>query len=317
IADLALLLAQIIVLGLGLDRGLVVIVQDVRLHEDHQVGLVLAGVADLEQLADDRNPADPRHALLGVGGLVLDQAADHQRATVGYQHGGLDGALVGDQVDRSLGARGDARHFDLDLEHHRVALADLRGDAHDRADLFALYGLERGGGAHGAGAVLAGQERHFLRHFDLGLLVVAHRHGGPGDDVATRVALQRAPDRREIQAGLLDAPDRHGGAGDRAVGWHGAGLGGVVQVDQRGAADRLDKSTDGEFAVGAIDDPVDAQVRGVVGRDLDDDGLHHDLRAADVELVNHRIEGAHGALGRGDHQRVGVLVGPDLAGAPG
>ena len=94
-------------------------------------------------LADQRDAAEEGHALLAAGLGVLDQAAEHDRAAVLDQHVGVDRALVGDQVDRAAAGAGEARALLLDLQHHRVALVDLRRDLQDRADFLALDGLER------------------------------------------------------------------------------------------------------------------------------------------------------------------------------
>ncbi len=57
--------------------------------------------------------------------------------------------------------------------------------------------------------------------------------------------------------------------------------------------------------------PVDAQVLRLVDRDLGDDGLHVNLRPADVEFIDDHVQRPHGALPSRDHQRIGGLVGPD------
>ena len=44
----ALLFLDIVVFCIGLDRGLRVVANDVRLNEHHQIGLVLAGIAGAE-----------------------------------------------------------------------------------------------------------------------------------------------------------------------------------------------------------------------------------------------------------------------------
>src|SRR5580658_9137585 len=154
----ALLLADVVVLGVGLDRGLGIVAQDVRLQKDQKVGLGLLGIAGPKQLTEDRNGAQPRHRLLAVGHAVLYQAAQYQGAAVLDQHAGGDGALVGDQVNRALGGRRETGTLDLKLQQHRVAFADGRRHRQNGADLLALNGLEGAAGAIGGG-VLAGQER--------------------------------------------------------------------------------------------------------------------------------------------------------------
>ena len=63
--------------------------------------------------------------------------------------------------------------------------------------------------------------------------------------------------------------------------------------------------------------PLEAEVGGVVAVDLDDQRLDVDLRAARVELVDHRAHLAVHRLGRGDDQRIGRRVGLDQAAGGG
>src|SRR6185436_12150192 len=120
-AALQLLVAYDVVLRVRLDRGLGAVADDRRTDEQHQVALFLRAAASLEQLADQRNRAQHRHAVLAFAGRVGDQAAEHDYAAIVDEHGRRDCALVGDQVDRALLALRDAGVFLLDLEHHRVA----------------------------------------------------------------------------------------------------------------------------------------------------------------------------------------------------
>ena len=105
--------------------------------------LCLLRIAHPEQLADERDRAEDRHALLAAGELVRDQPAEHDDAAVLDQHVGGDRALVGDEVDRAGRVRRDVRGFLLDLEDDGVAFADLRRDLEDVADFLALDRLER------------------------------------------------------------------------------------------------------------------------------------------------------------------------------
>ena len=115
----------------------------------------------------------------------------------------LIGALVGDEAVRVAGGAGAARALLLDLELHAAAFVDLRRDLEDRADFLALDGRER---IHVAVVVaagvreLAGEERHFLRDLDLGLLVVERDRDGVAIDVGVAVARERAQHRGEVHA---------------------------------------------------------------------------------------------------------------------
>ena len=51
--------------------------------------------------------------------------------------------------------------------------------------------------------------------------------------------------------------------------------------------------------------PLHAEVRALVDVDFDDDGFDLNLRAADIELVDHAHQGLHDFGRRGDDQRVG------------
>ena len=61
LVETPLLVAHVVVLGVGLDGGLAVIPQDVGLQEDQEVGLGLLGIAGAKQLADDRDVAEQRY----------------------------------------------------------------------------------------------------------------------------------------------------------------------------------------------------------------------------------------------------------------
>ena len=95
--------AQIVVLGLGFHRYLVAVHENFGTDEDHEIGLVLLGVARTEQFAQQRHTAEKGNALLAVREAVRDEAAQHDDFAVVRQHLGADGALVGDEVRRACG----------------------------------------------------------------------------------------------------------------------------------------------------------------------------------------------------------------------
>src|SRR6185503_3067356 len=216
-AALQLLVAYDVVLRVRLDRGLGAVADDRRTDEQHQVALFLRAAASLEQLADQRNRAQDRHAVLAFAGGVGDQAAEHDYAAIVDEHGRRDCALVGDQVDRALRALRDAGVFLLDLEHHRVAFVDLRRDLEDRADFLALNRLERIDlSLRVRGARVgerAGEEWHFLRDLDLRLFIVEGDDRRRLQDVRVAVAAQRAQQQREVRSGVEEAAGAESQAG--------------------------------------------------------------------------------------------------------
>src|SRR5215213_7867357 len=62
---------------------------DIGRHENHQFGLVIDEVLAAEQRAQNRQLVEPRQALDGLLGLLLDQAGHRYRAAGGYFQRGL------------------------------------------------------------------------------------------------------------------------------------------------------------------------------------------------------------------------------------
>ncbi len=275
-----------------------------------------------------RDRAQHRHTILALVHRVLHQAAEHDDAAVLDENGGLDGALVGRYVGGigQLGARRGV--FLLDLELYGVAFADVRGHLENRADLFTLNRLERTGGAAdrcGRTGVRAGDQRYLLGDLHLRFLVVHGDHPRRGDDVARAVAAQGLNQGGETLAGArVVGADGEGGAirdlrGDaRARGEAGCGAarigcrgclaqiaarrrqrgGGQVDDAGTGAAGQIDHAV---AQVGtAVEQPLHAQIGALIDIHLDDQGLHFDLRPADIELVDHRHQVLHD-LGRCGH----------------
>ena len=71
------------------------VVDDVRGQEDEQVLLFTAFDAVFEQPPQNRDVSQNRHLFLRRKECVIDQTADHHRAPVLHDHGGVDGALQG------------------------------------------------------------------------------------------------------------------------------------------------------------------------------------------------------------------------------
>ena len=237
----------------------------------------------------------------------------------------LIGALVGDEAVGIARVAGERRALELDLElHQRAAFVDLRRDLEDGADFLALHrreGIHVAVGAAVAGVgELAGDERHFLRHLELGFLVVHRHRRGRGDDVGVRVALDRAQHGGEVHAAGRRCVRCRRWCRCRAT--DSAPLGLSIDCGQRGeihATDRLLKRADRNARVVVVrpHGPVHAELGVLVHVDVDDDGLDQHLHAADVELVHDAHERAHDLGGRGDDQRVGFRLRPDGGGAIG
>src|SRR5438874_8201333 len=266
-----LLVLHVVVFEVRLVRRLRRITQDLRADEHDEVVLGRGRVARLEEQPEERDVPQVGHALLALDAVVLDEPAEHHDAAVLDQHRGGDRALVGDQVDRTGGLLTDARALDRDLEHERGALGgDGRRDLENGADLLALNGLERIDAARDPArgrrriGELAGNERHFLRHLELGLLVVHGHRRRRREDIGVGVAAQRAQRRGEIHAGSRDATyaDR-GSLQERARGI-GRVLDGRRQVHDAGAADRTYEGAGWHVAALRAGRPVDA-VLGVPG----------------------------------------------------
>ena len=78
--------AHVVVLRVRLDRGIDAVAQDLRADEDHEV--VLSGLALRVLKSPPISGMRPRigHALLALGRLVGDQAAEHDDAAILDEH---------------------------------------------------------------------------------------------------------------------------------------------------------------------------------------------------------------------------------------
>jgi hypothetical protein len=151
-SDLALvqalfLVANLVVTGRAGRFGGSLVAQNLGANEHQQVLLLARTAARLEEIADQRNGAQARHAVLALGHRILHQAAEHDGAAVLDENGGLDGALVGGNIGgvRELGARRGILLLDFHLDG--VAFADVRRHLQDGTHFLALNGLERAGRA--------------------------------------------------------------------------------------------------------------------------------------------------------------------------
>ena len=117
---------------------------DVGRQEHQQVDLRERALGRLEEPAQDRDIAQPRHLGDGVAVVVAEHPADHDRLAVGHHHRVLD-ATVGERDADGLRVAGDRdqRLVDVgdlleDLEAKRVALGDLGRHPQRHADVLAL-----------------------------------------------------------------------------------------------------------------------------------------------------------------------------------
>jgi hypothetical protein len=197
----------------------VVVADDHRPQEQHQVGLGAGAAVVAEQLAHQRDAAQQRHLVVAVAVLVLEQAAQHHGLAVVHHHGGLDRALVGD----GTAVRAQGGVLLVDRHADGAALADLALDAQHDAHVLALDRLERVdrvAAAAGVG-VAAGDEGHVGADDDLGFLVVQRHQVGRGQHVGAGLGLQEVGQRaqREGAVDLVQDADvdalvqRSGGAG--------------------------------------------------------------------------------------------------------
>ena len=92
----------------------------------------------------------------------------------------------------------------------------------------------------------------------------------------------------------------------------GEAQGGGGQIDDAGAgAGQIDDAGRHGAAALAEQQPLHAEVGALVDVDFDDDGFDLDLRAADIELVDHAHQRLHDLGRRRDDQRIGGDIRPD------
>ena len=172
------------------------------------------------------------------GDLVLDEAAEHQRLIVQQHHRGLGLAL---DEGRRAGRRhrwADRVHLLLDVERDRAALADARGHGEDHAGVAVLDGLVQasdgrrrrgvgdgpvGGACSLTGArLLAGDDRHRVRHVDDGLLVLGGHHVRVRDDVDAVLGGQGVEQGEELAGREHEGGEPAAGQGDEPADRSGA-----------------------------------------------------------------------------------------------
>ena len=309
LAEIVFLLVHDVVVPVGRQRAaLRVGAYDGRLDEHKQVGLGSLPLVVPEQLAEEGDVTGHRQLVRPVGLAVLDQATQHDDRLVVDDHRGLQRALGQDDTRRRRD-RLDAGDLLVEVQSHSAAFGDLRLDAQHHADIAPLEGLERlDGGRRACGGVLPGDERDVLADDNPRFLVVEREQRRRGEDVGIGVLLQRTDEQREI-GDHAEPRDSDRAVEDAEV----EALPQVAQVHRAaddvvaairrsevGAAESLDV-----LLVEALQHlPLDAELRGLVRRDLDDQRLDEHLGPAHVEPVDDGAQVVVDGLGPHDDQRV-------------
>ncbi len=333
-----LLAAQIIVFACRqrLHGRVITVADNGRPDEHQQVALHFGGALRFEQVAEQRNVAEQRHFRDAFLHVVINQSAEHDGVTVIDQHGVLDLAFVGDNID--AGGAGNRRHFLFDFQIDGAAFVDLRLDLEFDANFFALHLLER------ILVVVAqcrtGDHRHFLTDQQFGFLVVHGRHRRHRQHIRIGVGTEGANEGAETETVFLDPAQTdtdalhlaehrrqrravvtvrgRGGGGDHATVVLRGGGAALAALQLRGAGDLANRRT-GVVEAGkthrfqitvlaTAEQPLHAEFFRLVVGDLDDEGLQMHLRTPDVELADDIFQRTHHVRRRGDHQCVGVLV---------
>ncbi len=295
-----------------------------RPQEHHQIGLLRRARIGAEQRAQPGNVAQARNLAVVLAHVVLHQPPEHDGLAVVDQHGGLDGAFVGDDA-RRVGGAGNARHLLIDIHLDRAARGNLRPHFQGQADVLALDGLERrDGGARSGLRILAGDEGHVLADNDLGLFVVEGHQVGRGKNIGAVLRLQKV--RQQTQRGharhvVQNADVQAIGDGQRTAGERrcrrtaAAGNGRLQIDDVRAAGAVIAAADDGILIARAAGDglPLNTELRRLVGVDLGDQRLDINLRPAHVEPLDHPAQLHVNRLRRVDDEGIERVVGINRA----
>ena len=294
----------------------IAVADDDRAQEHHQIRLLALLRFRSEQLADPRDVAQQRHLAVRHLVVVLHQAAQYDDFAVIGEHGRLDRTdverrplRIGRRAHRAADHR---RVFGVELKFENPAGGDLRFHVQRQTDVATIVRVE--GRAWGSGRqirVRARRNRHVLPDDDLRLLVVE------GDQVRRRqhIGVAHAGEVLEQPAQPLHAehivqpPDiqalrervrqrRHPGGAARGQPGRDAENVGTPRV-ARGA-----REVGAGQQVAVRDLPLNPEIARSRRVQFDDERFDIDLRAACVELVDHRTQIAIDRVGRGDDERV-------------
>src|SRR5216117_2953320 len=258
---------------------LLVGVHDVRREEDRELGSLPAGATTLEEIAQDRNVLEDRHARLDLLGRFPDQPADHDRVPVLHDRARLRFARGnhGGVLRRGDRRRGQRAHLLQHAERDVAVIVDGGDDRQLRAHVAKLnHGVQpRRQAAEGGG-----HERHLASHQDARLLVVQCQHARRRQHAHVGPRGERLQDGPHVQAGEADDP-------------HAEALEALQQRIAEALRADPDADPTGRVARNAPlrqELPVDAELAGPVEGHLGDQHFQEDLRGTDVELLDRLLE---------------------------
>src|SRR3989441_1724989 len=274
-----------------------VVYTDEQAEEDRELGSLPAGAATLEEIAQDRNVLEDRHAGLDLLGRFPDQSADHDRVPVLHDRARLRFARGnhGSVLRRGDRRRGQRAHLLQHAERDVAVIVDGGDDRQLRAHVAKLHhGVQpRRQAAEGGG-----HERHLASDQDARLLVVQCQHARCRQHAHVGARGECLQDGPHVQAGEADDP-------------HGEALEALQQRIAEALRADPDADPTGRVARNAPlrqELPVDAELAGPVEGHLGDQHFQQDLRGTDVELLDRLLEHREVRRRGTDHQGVGRLV---------
>ena len=127
----------------GLDSRLCPRPENGGLQEHHEVLFLLGCTGVAEKVPEQRDVAQQRDFFLGFADLIADEAPQNNDLMIVGDHRRRDFAVVGDEINRTLNGRSQARDFLLDVEDDAVSRADPWLDLKSDSDFVTLHSLKR------------------------------------------------------------------------------------------------------------------------------------------------------------------------------
>ena len=257
------------------------------MNKHHQVafGSILRGVA--EQLTDQRDIAEQGHFGHGLFGHIFHQTAEHHRLTTVDHHFVINRARVEGWAEAGVFRRAvvDTRHFLLNLQMDHVAIVNLRHNLQ-----LGPYGftLNRVKDVVAAGGLRTGKHRHILTDVERRFFVIQRDHAWRGEDVIFAVSGKRGHQRTEVTV------KEAGRKASETCPFHGA-IFNLADWQAGGA----------KLHPAVLAGPLHAKIQAVTVLHFGNDRFHQHLRTANIQLVDHFLEGVHHVRLCGDHQGVG------------
>ena len=264
------------------------------MNKHHQVAFrgILRGVA--EQLPDQRDIAEQRHFGDRLFGHIFHQAAEHHRLATVDHHFVINRARVEGWAEAGIFrcAVVDAGYFLLNLQVDHVAIVDLRHNLQLGPHGFTLNRVKD---VVAAGGLRTGKHRHILTDVERRFFIIQRDHAWRGEDVVFTVGGERGHQRTEITVKEAGRKARE------ARPFHGA----IFNLAdwQAGSA---------KLHAAVLAGPLHAKIQAVAVLHFGNDRFHQHLRTANIQLVDHLLQGVHHVRLRGDHQGVGRLVGGNV-----